>query len=306
MLDGFRNRSPLRLGASLLAWMVLAASPALAGPTLGFIEEWTGTSLQNWGGGSQYQNPGTGGYLGVGDGYLKMYTITNGRLGVFNNTQADYIGNWQAAGIKYIRVWLNDVDTKDPVEIHFSIGIQGVNYWQYNIGFLPLNNQWSEFVADLTNSANWTQIFGPGTFDSALQNVGAVHFRHDLAPYVQFPDLVKADVGIDHFQLTDNVLDVPGTPTVSRPVELRAPFPNPSRGPVALSFQAYEPGRVDLEVLDITGRSLRHASVEASAGPRVWLWDGLDDRGHVLAPGAYRVRAVGAGGGTSRPLIRVR
>src|SRR5204863_8788804 len=107
---------------------------------------------------------------GVGDGYLLLSSTNVTHFGK-QSSGPEYAGNWSAIGITQVRVWLNDVNAADPLEIHFATGHGDFttgpqNFWQYNVGFIPPSNKWAEFVVDLT-SANWTQIFGPGTFADA-------------------------------------------------------------------------------------------------------------------------------------------
>src|SRR5262245_50629447 len=56
---------------------------AIAAPTLGFIEDWPGTSLDGWAGGGgnptlTLTNPGTGGVGGANDGYLQITSSGDG------------------------------------------------------------------------------------------------------------------------------------------------------------------------------------------------------------------------------------
>ena len=309
------SRTGRRIALLLAAACCAGALPAQAAPTLGFVENWPGTTLSTWGGGSVITNPGTGGTLGVGDGYLLVSTTLAANLGA-NSQGAEYAGDWIAAGITQVRVWLNDVNAANPLEIHFVIGRRAGtlgltdpgNVWQFDTGFIPANQVWKEFVVDLSTSVGWTQIIGSGTFTNALQTVNRVHLRHDLAPYIQTPDAIAGDFGIDHLLLTNGILAVaPGTRTdVVRPVELAPPAPNPSRGAVTLAVESFEAGPVSLQIVDAAGRVLRRAELpEGSAGVRRWTWDGADDQGRAVAPGVYRVRAWGAAGGTSRPLVRI-
>jgi hypothetical protein len=182
-----------------LAGSIVFSTVALAVPIAGFLENWTGTALDGWAGGSTYDNPGTGGVGGAGDGYLRVSTTFNGRLGTFSSG-LEYAGDWRAAGITAIKVSLDDVGAGQPLEIHFSIGRRD-NLWQYNLGFLPPNESWAEFTVDLTSEANFTRTQGSGTFENALTNVTHVHFRHDLAPYQSLPDPIQADFVIDRLIL---------------------------------------------------------------------------------------------------------
>ena len=130
-----------------------------------------------------------------------------------------------------------------------------------------------------------------------------------MAPFSGSPDPILADVGIDHLLLTNGTVGVDATPRagVHRPVQLAPPAPNPSRGPVALTLETFEAGPVQVEIVDASGRVVRHAEIAGSvAGPKVWSWNGADDQGRSTPPGYYRARAWSAAGGTSRPLIRVR
>ncbi len=293
--------------------LVLAGAFALTGtarsnPTLGFVETWPGTSVQGWGGAASLTNPGTGGVGGAGDGYLRFST-PNGlqhNLGV-NSFGLEYSGDWTAAGINRVHLWFNDVGADDPLEMHFVMG-NGLNLWQYDVGFLPPNGSWAQFVVDLSNAAKWTQIFGTGTFAQALQAVDRVAVRHDKSPFVMAPDPIDADVGLDNLVLTNALATgVPlSEPPVAHPLLLAPPVPNPSRGPVALSLEVYDQGPVRLEVVDAGGRLVRRAEL-AGAGPgtRIWTWDGRDAAGRPVPAGYYRVRAVGDSGGMSRPLVRV-
>jgi FlgD Ig-like domain len=308
-----RSRSHHRLSRLATAVLALAATLALvsasvAAPTLGFVETFPGTSLSGWDGGAAEVNPGTGGTGGATDGYLRFSTPN----GTVHNLGADsggleYVGNWTAAGITQVRIWLNDVGTDDPLEMHFVIGKAFTNVWQYNIAFLPPLHQWAEFVVDLSSSANWTQTQGAGTFAQALQDVDRVHVRHDKAPFVQGPDPLDGDVGLDHVLLTNGNVGVEPIADGPRALALAAPAPNPSRGDVLLSLETFEADAVRLEVVDAAGRIVRHAVVtSAGAATLHWSWNGRGDDGRPTPAGYYNVRAIGRTGGASCGLVRVR
>ena len=294
------------LVALVLLLGVLPPAVASGDPVIGFQEDWADSaSLNGWSGGSVYSNPGHGGVGGEDDGYLVMSTPGLGKLGTFSS-DPPYTGNWRAAGVDLVEFWLDDIGTDDPLEIHFSIGNR-LNLWQYNQGFMPPSNQWARYAVTLVSASDFTQIIGPGGFEDALRNVELIHIRHDVAPYVQFPDNITGNVGIDRLLLIA-VAGVPSGPApTALPVDLAPPSPNPSRGPVALSLRSFDGGPVTIQIVDVAGRSVRRAELGPGApGPRLWIWDGLDDRGERVAPGSYRARARGVGGGTSRGLVRVR
>lgn len=307
-----RSRPLLLTLATIAVW----ACSAHAAPTVGFVENFPAVAgVGSWGGGATVSNPGTGGVGGDGDGFLLVSTYTTptpgGNLGT-RSTGPEYVGDWIAAGITQIHVWLNDVNTPEALEIHASLGNVGefppvpASFWQYNVGFIPPHGKWAEFVVDLT-SANWTRTIGSGTISDAFHNVSKLHFRHDVAPYMGSPDPILADVGIDHILLTDGIVGVAPRPAmVLQPVALAPPSPNPSRGSVALALQSSDTSPVHLQIVDAMGRCVRRAELAAGvSGVRIWTWDGADDQGRRVAPGYYRVRAWSAAGGTSRALIRI-
>lgn len=196
--------------ARTLSCAVLAASllttAARAAPLVGFVENWPGISVGSWDRGAELDNPGSGGVGGVGDGFLHVSTPFPAHLGVVS-FGPEYAGDWIASGINKVRVWLNDVNTAEALEIHFSIG-NGANFWEYNVGFVPPHEAWREFVVDLSSSAAFTQIIGQGTFQAALQRVDRIHLRHDVAPYVKDPEYIQGDFGIDRLLLTNDAVPV--------------------------------------------------------------------------------------------------
>jgi hypothetical protein len=212
-----RFRSP-RIPAVFVLIIAIAVSPAgraTAAPTPGFLEPFTSTT-SGWSGGTNFDNPGTGGVGGAADGFLRLSTGVEfpGSYGVASHAAPEYAGDWIAAGIKTVRFCLNDIGTDQPFEIHFSIGKSQVNVWQSNTPLIPLENQWSGYEVDVTEQSNFTQIInstGTGTFEEAMRDVDVVHLRHDMAPFVQFPNAIGGDLGIDNFELSD--ISVPVVPT---------------------------------------------------------------------------------------------
>jgi hypothetical protein len=297
-----------------LAILALVAHPAAAAPGLGFIEEFAGTSTGSWSGGTNFTNPGTGGFLGGADGYLLLDQGFPSQFGS-SGRGAEYVGDWTAAGITQIQVWMNDVGADDPLEMHLQIGrgdqSVNANFWMYTVGFLPPHNAWGLYTVDLTSDAQWFQHQGTGTFAAALTDVDRILIRHDPAPYLPHPNLpeaIAADVGIDHVLLTAGTVGVaPPAPAAVRPVELAPPYPNPSSGPVTVAVRAAGAGPIQVQIVDVAGRSVRTARIaNPGGGPHTWLWDGMDDAGRRTPAGHYRVRAFGDAGGMSRPITRIR
>lgn len=281
--------------------------PCEAQVTPGFIENFDNPpDPAGWTGGPSPTNPGTGGKDGAGDGFLRVATPSLGHLGAHSGLSTSYAGDYLAAGVNQIKLWLSDIETDDPLEIHLSIG-NGTHLWTRNAGFLPPHGAWAEYTVDLDGPTGWTRIIGlSGTYQEALQTVDRIHIRHDLAPFVQTPESITGQFGLDGIRLINTNVSVEPRPGAVRPLELRAPYPNPSRGPVTFAMVQHRPSEIRLEIVDVAGRRIRSAVLpEAGAGPRTWMWDGLDQAGNRTPAGAYRVRATGPDGGMSQPLVRI-
>ena len=191
----------LHPGALAFVLALLPAVPALAAPIPGFVEHFS-AGLSGWDSQAALTNPGTGGFGGGGDGFLRIArTGFSGQLGA-RSTGAEYAGDWIAAGIAQVRLRLRDVDANQDLEIHLCIG-NASNFWQSNVGFAPPENAWGTFTVDLTDSSQFTHIidFTGGGFAQALREADRILVRHDRAPFSQFPDLVVGEFGLDEIEL---------------------------------------------------------------------------------------------------------
>jgi hypothetical protein len=303
----------MRLRALLSVGLLsLFAAAAHAAPAPGLVESWPDSgNTDGWDGGATYANPGHDGAGGPNDGYLKISLSVPGNLGTRTALgTSPYIGDWRAAGITEVQFCLNDVGNPDPLEIHFSLGSTN-NRWQYNTGFVPPHNAWALYTVDLTDSVGWTQTIVPaggGGFALALQHVDVVNVRHDLPPFIQNPDPLAGDFGLDELVLyAPTGVARPALPAGAEPVLVRAPAPNPARAPLSFSFRTFQDGPVRVRVVDAMGRLVRSADLGAlMAGDRTWTWDGLDGAGRQVAAGVYRVQITGKAGGTSQPVVLLR
>jgi len=85
------------------------------------------------------------------------------------------------------------------------------------------------------------------------------------------------------------------------------PFaPNPAAGTSAIRLEVASPQRVEVDVVDVAGRVLRHlAARELAAGLHELDWDGKDDAGRSAPAGVYFARARAADGESAAKLIRL-
>jgi hypothetical protein len=83
--------------------------------------------------------------------------------------------------------------------------------------------------------------------------------------------------------------------------------PNPSAGACLLRFSLPMSGLARAQVLDAAGRTVRHLPESwCPAGSHTMSWDGRDDAGSRVRPGAYYVRLVAAGETRSATIAIVR
>ena len=204
--------SSIRWRSVLVLAAVLAFAAVARAATPGFVEDFT-TNTGGFAGGSTVTRVTSGGVGGAGDPFLEVKTSMPSQfLGTFSQAP-DLNGNLPADGVTGYSFWLRDTGADQNLEIHVGVGIPFANFWQSLQGFAPPTGSWQQFTVDLTQPNQWVQIIGSGTFADALAGSTNLLFRHDLAPYIQQPDPIAADFGLDRIQ----VLPVPAElPAVSR------------------------------------------------------------------------------------------
>lgn len=124
--------------------------------------------------------------------------------------------------------------------------------------------------------------------------------------FVTWQDLRSGneDVYVDRVGANGVVLAVPST-SPGAALAARA-WPNPSSGPVELSFALRSLAHVRLQIFDAQGRSVRSLGLEdLVAGPHTVAWDGRTDAGRPAGAGLYFLRADGDGVALSIPMVRV-
>jgi len=90
---------------------------------------------------------------------------------------------------------------------------------------------------------------------------------------------------------TAPVLDASSDDPVPLAFAARPPMPNPFRDQTTLRFDLPSSARVDLTLLSVDGRVVRHLlQAERGAGRHQAIWDGRDDQKRAVPPGIYFVR----------------
>ena len=83
--------------------------------------------------------------------------------------------------------------------------------------------------------------------------------------------------------------------------------PNPVRGAAHISWRLAAAGPACLDLVDVTGRSVRRLSAETlPAGNHATAWDGADAAGRALPGGVCFMRLAANGTVTSRAVLIVR
>ena len=74
-------------------------------------------------------------------------------------------------------------------------------------------------------------------------------------------------------------------------------YPNPFNASTNLEFNISRPGKVTLDIFDISGRRVRTLAdnEDFSSGEHSLLWDGLSDRGNELPTGIYLAKVTSRG-----------
>ncbi len=81
-------------------------------------------------------------------------------------------------------------------------------------------------------------------------------------------------------------------------------FPNPSNSTVNIIIDIVAPGDTEVAIYDVAGRLVRTIwSGDLPAGPKSFVWDGLDDRDQPVSSGVYLVRARSSGFNSVKKLV---
>lgn len=162
---------------------------------VGYVQDFNSGNGGFGGNSSSYVVVPTGGVGGDGDGFLEVTNTFPSNLGA-RTTAAEFTGNLTADGVTGFAFWLKDTDNFDDLEIHVGVGSSFLNFWIYTVPFFATGD-WTEHVADLSDTANWVQTIGSGTFADALANSDRLLIRYDLPPFMQDPDNKAGDFAID-------------------------------------------------------------------------------------------------------------
>lgn len=135
---------------------------------------------------------------------------------------------------------------------------------------------------------------------------------HGASPRVLWGEGTSLAYGTSHWEWVKHNAHALGCGPAGAPLATPAAlavraWPNPASGACRILWVQPRAGRVQLAVFDASGRLVRRLGDEArGAGVHAAEWDGRDEHGRRVAPGAYlcRVESAAATGGVR--LVRVR
>jgi len=185
-----------------------------------------------------------------------------------NFGKAVSVGN----GMYRIPVYLNGIiDDAFGVKFATDAVIEGVT---------PVNNEMSAVTVD--NSTNVAVIMGNGTFDQNTPIAYVTVSADELVNFTQvrFNEVAQGDVKL-HVVTKDNA-------------DAITAFPNPTVGASAIAVTMPVSGMVSVRVFDTYGKLVSTLfDGNADAGTLSVNWNGLNEAGSVVAPGAYIIRVDG-------------
>jgi len=203
------KRKKNRMHAMLISLGALgalaAAAPAL-GIALGQLDDFQDGTTEFWvGGGGTFSPPpaniASGGPDGQDDRYLRI-SATNSHLGT-NNTTPAWTGNYNAAQVAKIAVYLNNTGP-NPLEVRLTVFGPGGTFTATNEQHLDPSSGWiiRDFNLDASSLTYRPLSGGTGILADTLADVNTLLFRHDPDPIdpTGTGENVTSTLGIDNIR----------------------------------------------------------------------------------------------------------
>lgn len=241
------------------------------------------------------QSPGPAGTAEA----LIVRGLTYGTTYYFAMRVADEAGNW--SGLSNVAVWIWSSDTTPPAVPHGLVAtLQG--------GSVRLT--WAaDTEPDLAGYNVYRSANASGPFSRINGSVVTGASYDDTSP----PENATTWYQVTALDQSGNESAASGSASVSTSTTLSivmSPgYPNPSRQsesvriPVTMGMSG---AGVRLDIMDAAGRAVRHIDLGSlGAGNQEITWDGKNDAGRLVAPGAYTAVLSGHGFSGVERLVRV-
>jgi hypothetical protein len=168
----------------------------------------------------------------------------------------------------------------------------------YELAVGPPGGPYDVFAS--IGEADWVQNRYRHVFTSALDAVQVRMRVFDGA-------MLSGEAYSTHLFSVSPATAVPESPSPEVPGTRLEVFPNPSGPDTRMSIQLARSGPVALNIYDAAGRLVKRLwSGEMNRGRVEVVWDGTDDLGASVAPGAYMVQCRSDDGMETATLIRMR
>jgi len=226
-----------------------------------------------------------------------IYCVTDSRTGNYSNNVNRYIQLTNSLNLTPYQTallsWWERYSTESGWDYCYpEYSLNGTTWYTLIPQYSGSNTTWSKRTVDITDFCSSGSTF-------------RIRFRLTSDGSVVDDGWYVDDVSIDVYENTG----VTGGPSQVLPVRTSlAPVrPNPSSGPVRISYQLAAATKVTLGIYDVAGRLVRTlASGQQGAGQHQLTWDGLDNSGEKAANGVYIYRLTAGDYTASRKLTVVR
>ncbi len=193
----------------------------------------------------------------------------------------------------------------------------------YSYGHYVFQSDTDIYAAELTGDPRFSIVggftpsfagFAPATYDVAFDDTGAPDGTYLATLTFSTRDNPvaggaqnRADIVFELSATVDGGTLASGDPAGPVPAGFVGIAPNPFWPSTRIAFGVGEPGRVDLDIYDVSGRALRRVVSRAFAsGVHTVSWDGRDDAGRRLGSGIYFARLRTPESSETRVVIRAR
>lgn len=185
----------------MLVGAIVGSAVANAQISLNSHDDFQDGTVMEWGGGAHPTNIDTGGPSGIGDKYLQLTSVggilAGSRMASVNDS-ARWTGNYQAAGVKALRVYMKNFGNTD---LHMRAVLfqgDGNRFTSAADNFLAAGQDWTLFTFQLGED-DLVRVLGNLSYNQMITNVGEIMFRHNATASAQ-GDPVVAVMGWDDVQ----------------------------------------------------------------------------------------------------------
>jgi hypothetical protein len=164
-------------------------------------------------------------------------------------------------------------------------------------------------IQHVTTGGGGAPLYNPNdTYPYVVTATKAYHFCtiEIDGPLLHYEAINTGSSVIDSFTVVNPNAGVKPPVAAEGGLELGPASPSPFTSTTRISFTVPAVADISLEIYDIEGRKVR-TLLEGVAEPGTWsaVWDGLDDAGSRVSPGAYFYRLESGDSSASRKVVKL-